>query len=627
MSHNLFGRTPTIAMPLPALWVLPIIISFTGVLLLTPLVRALVRRQGLVARPKSDRWHKQPTALMGGIAIFATVAVVDLTLVPLTRQILVVLGASTFLFLVGLVDDLLCLKPYQKLIGQVMGAAVVVLFGLALPWTASPLVNMAITLIWLIGITNAMNLLDNMDGLAGGIAAIAAAFLALNFLGNGQTTNALLLAVFGAALLGFLVYNAHPASIFMGDCGSMFLGFFLAGVAIIDPADGGGRSRSFLPVLAVPVLILFIPIFDTLFVMALRKVSGRAVSQGGRDHTSHRLVALGLSERRAVWMLYAFAVLSGLLALLVRGLPLDASLAAIFGFMIVLALLGVHLARVKVYDEAEVLAARSQPLVAFLVDLSYKRRLFEVMLDVVLIALSYYLAYALIFGSLVGDEARRQFLQLVPILVFVKLATFLVTGLYRGLWRYMNVDDLMVFARAVFTASVASMMVLLFAFRFAGFSRAVFVLDGLILLALLTATRLAFRWFRVLVPSPRAAGGRRVLIYGAGDAGELLAHELLNNPVLHYVPVGFADDDPLKRGRIIHGLKVFGGNGCLTALCREYAIDEVVISSLKFTPGRIDAIARDCQSASVPLRRLRIEIETLHAARPETAALATQLSR
>src|SRR5262249_41845469 len=144
--HTTLGKTPTIAMSLAALWVLPIILSFTMVLLLTPLVRALSRRQGLVAKPKSDRWHKQPTALMGGIAMLVTVAAVDLTLVPLTRQVLVVLGASTFLFLVGLVDDLFCLKPYQKLIGQVMGAAVVVLFGMALPWTASPLVNMAITM-------------------------------------------------------------------------------------------------------------------------------------------------------------------------------------------------------------------------------------------------------------------------------------------------------------------------------------------------------------------------------------------------------------------------------------------------------------------------------------------------
>src|SRR5260370_28113326 len=107
------------------------------------------------------------------------------------------------------------------------------------------------------------------------------------------------------ALLGFLVYNSHPASIFMGDSGSMFIGFLLASAAMVNV--GGGRSRSLLPVLAVPILVLFIPIFDTTFVTILRKFSGRAASRGGRDHTSHRLVALGMSERHAVWMLYTFA--------------------------------------------------------------------------------------------------------------------------------------------------------------------------------------------------------------------------------------------------------------------------------------------------------------------------------
>src|SRR2546421_10550389 len=160
-----------------------------------------------------------------------------------------------------------------------------------------------------------------------------------------------MMAVFTAAVLGFLVYNSHPASIFMGDSGSMFIGFFLASSALINLA--GGRSRAFVPVLAVPILVLFIPIFDTTFVTILRKLSGRAASQGGRDHTSHRLVALGLSERRAVWLLYGLAGLSGLLAITVRSLKADVSIALVAGFTLALTLLGVYLAGVKGYDEVE----------------------------------------------------------------------------------------------------------------------------------------------------------------------------------------------------------------------------------------------------------------------------------
>src|SRR5688572_28747314 len=195
---------------------------------------------------------------------------------------------------------------------------------------------MALAIFWLIVITNAINLLDNMDSLVSGIAIIAAGFLALSFVSTGQYTEALTLLIFAAALLGFLIYNSNPASIFMGDCGSMFVGFFLGSSALMNVS--GGRSRSFLPVLAVPILVLFIPIFDTTFVTVLRKLSGRAASRGGRDHTSHRLVALGMSERHAVLMLYGFAALVGVLALLVQRVKLDVSLAAITGFTVVLTL-------------------------------------------------------------------------------------------------------------------------------------------------------------------------------------------------------------------------------------------------------------------------------------------------
>jgi UDP-GlcNAc:undecaprenyl-phosphate/decaprenyl-phosphate GlcNAc-1-phosphate transferase len=263
------------------------VVSLMLALILTPVVRILARRWGFVAKPKVDRWHKNPTAMMGGVGIWISVVGTYILLVPHTKQGWVVIGAASFLFLVGLVDDWLHIKPYQKLIGQVIGASIVINYGLVLPWTRSLPINMLITIFWLIGITNAINLLDNMDGLATGIAAIASCFLTLNFLTGNQTTEAVMMAVFAAALIGFLVYNSNPATIFMGDSGSMFIGLFLASAALVNVS--GGRSRSFVPVLAVPILVLFIPIFDTTFVTILRKLSGRAASQGGRDHTSHRL--------------------------------------------------------------------------------------------------------------------------------------------------------------------------------------------------------------------------------------------------------------------------------------------------------------------------------------------------
>jgi UDP-GlcNAc:undecaprenyl-phosphate GlcNAc-1-phosphate transferase len=365
-------------------------------------------------------------------------------------------------------------------------------------------------------------------------------------------------------------------------------------------------------VLAVPVLILLIPIFDTTFVTILRKLSGRSASQGGRDHTSHRLVALGMTERRAVWMLYGFAGLSGVLALLVSRTKLDVSIAAIVGFTIVLALLGVYLAGVKVYEEEEVLKAREKPLVAFFVDLSYKRRIFEVLLDMVLVILSYYSAYTLLFGPISDTGAWSLFLRTVPVLVCVKMFAFLAAGVYRGLWRYISVDGIVVFAKAVALGSVGSVLALLVAFRFEGLSRAVFVLDAMILFMMLAGSRFAFRLFRHALPVHEARGARRILIYGAGDGGELLLREVLNNRELQLTPVGFVDDDPHKKGKVIHGLRVFGGNGSLKSICEEQRVAEVLISSTQISEERLATILQDCESAQVTLKRMRIQIDQLN---------------
>ena len=587
----------------------PPLVSLGLALALTPVVRTLARRFGFVAKPKTDRWHKRPTAMMGGVAIWLAVIATYLALVPHSGAGWVVVGAASFLFVVGLADDLLHFKPYQKLIGQVIGAAIVVNYGLVLPWTRYLPLNMVITIFWLIGITNAVNLLDNMDGLATGIAAIASGFLAFNFVTSNQMTEAMMLAVFTAALIGFLIYNSNPASIFMGDSGSMFIGFFLASSALINVS--GGRSRT-LVVLVVPILVLFIPIFDATFVTILRKLSGRAASQGGRDHTSHRLVALGLSEKRAVLLLYGLAATSGLLAVLVRELKPDVSLALLVLLTLGLTLLGVYLAGVKGYDQEEdVRAARDNPLFGFLIDFSYKRRIFEVMLDVVLIGLAYWSAYAMKFGPFSGSPAWKLFLRTLPVLVVVRMGAFLFFGVYRGIWRYTSMDDLMAFAKAVVAGSIVSVVIILFKFRFQGFSRTVFLLDAMVMLTFLAGSRIAFRFFRQVLPAADKEDGKRVLIYGAGDAGELLLRELLNNRELRYAPIGFMDDDANKHGKLIHGFRVFGGNGSFARIIAEQQVQQVLISTPRITEERIAEIWRECDARNIELKRMSIRIEAI----------------
>ncbi len=586
------------------------IISFIVSIIFTFLVRKYARSRGFVAEPKADRWHKKPTALMGGVGIFLTTVVVYLLFIPKTTHSWVVLGGSAFLFLVGLVDDLLNIKPYQKLIGQFIGTAIVIGFGLVLPWTDYQVINIGLTIFWIIGITNAINLLDNMDGLAAGISAIASFTLAIVLGANGQSTELLLICGFIGALVGFLVYNFNPASIFMGDAGSMFIGYFLASSVLLN--DVGGRSRSILSVLAVPALILFVPIFDTTFVTILRKISGRKASQGGRDHTSHRLVALGLSERKAVLMLYGFAILAGVVSLAMRQITATQSLAILGLFTLTLAIAGVYLAKVKVYEETEEeLALKDKAAFGFLVNLSHKRRVFEVVLDAVLITLCYYAAYSLYFGNFEKTADWKVFIESLPILIVIKLVAFLFVGVYRGIWRYTSIRDFLTFAKGGILGTVLSILAILLLYRFQGFSRAVFVVDGLLLLLAMAGSRMAFRLFRQMLPTPMSEEGRTVLIYGAGDGGELVLRELRNNPDWMYKPIGFLDDDPLKKNKVIHGLKVYGGNGKLPVICKDNNVQEILLSFRDISPERLKEMKGICEELEVTLKRAWIKIEPI----------------
>ncbi len=585
-------------------------ISFVLAIISTYLVRESAHRFGFVAKPKADRWHKRPTAMMGGAAIFITVILVSIFFLPHTPKTWVILGSSSFLFLVGLIDDILHIKPYQKLIGQLIGTAIIIGFGLVLPWTDSDILNIGITVFWLIGITNAINLLDNMDGLAAGISTVAAFSLALGLSANGQSTELLLVSIFIGSLIGFLVFNFNPASIFMGDCGSMFIGFFLASSVMLN--EVGGRSRSIFSVLAVPVLILFVPIFDTTFVTILRKMWGRKASQGGRDHTSHRLVALGLSERSAVLMLYSFAAIGGATALLVSQLEATQSVALIVLFILVLVFVGVYLGKVKVYEEQdEELSLQNNAAFGFLVNLSYKRRIFEVLLDVILIALAYYASYILVFGELENQINRQLFVKTLPILIVFNLFSFLVAGVYRGLWRYTSIGDSVIFGKGVILGSISSIIAILFFYRFKDFSRAVFVVDAILLFIGLSVSRMAFRLFRQLLPMPQNTEGRKVLIYGAGDGGELVLRELKNNPDWNYSPVGFVDDDEKKTNSVIHGLKVFGGNGSLSTICKENEVQEILLTIRQMSPEKLREVKDICDDSDILLKRAWLKIESI----------------
>jgi UDP-GlcNAc:undecaprenyl-phosphate GlcNAc-1-phosphate transferase len=281
-------------------------------------------------------------------------------------------------------------------------------------------------------------------------------------------------------------------------------------------------------------------------------------------------------------------------------------------FIATLTIIGVYLSKVKVYDESqEDLAANNNAVFAFLLNVSHKRRIFEVILDVFLITVCYYVAYVFLYGSFESGGNWDLFLRTLPLLVVLKLFAFFFVGVYRGLWRYTSIGDFVVYAKGVVIGSVLSVVAILVLYRFENFSRSVFALDAILLLVALAGSRMAFRLIREIIPLPHQGVGRRVLIYGAGDGGEMLLRELRKNPDWNYSPVAFVDDDPLKRDKLINALKVYDANGSLAKVCRDQNIQEILISSKKVNPEVVRRIRELCSQIDVRLMRAQIKIEPI----------------
>lgn len=278
----------------------------------TPLVRWLAVKVGVVDKPNARKIHSRPIPLLGGIAIYLAflVALIILGDRFYVRQVVGILLGASICSLLGLIDDRRSLSALVKLGGQLVAAVVLVLSGVQVQSTPWPVVNILITVFWVVGITNAMNLLDNMDGLSAGIAAVSSAFFLLLAALSGQYLVGALAAALLGACIGFLVYNSHPASIFMGDTGALFIGFMLAAVGIKLKF----QNVTFVTWM-IPVLVLGLPIFDTtlVFISRLRRHLN-PLTTPGKDHTSHRLVRQGFTNREAVLMLYLVGCGLGMVA-------------------------------------------------------------------------------------------------------------------------------------------------------------------------------------------------------------------------------------------------------------------------------------------------------------------------
>ena len=299
-------------------FILALAISFAC----TPAVRMLAIKIKAVDVPKDNRrMHKVPIPRMGGLAIFAGFLVSVLFFVPLGTEFRSILIGALILVVLGIIDDIVALKPKTKFAGQIIAALIPALSGVSIHGIVNPFVpgqystlgifSIPFTVIWIVGITNAVNFIDGLDGLACGVSAIATVTMFIIAVLFGETYIALMMAALAGACLGFLPYNMNPAKIFMGDTGSMFLGYTLATVSI------QGLFKFYAVIsFAVPFILLGLPIFDTGFAIVRRLLKGQSPLQADRGHVHHRLIDLGFDQKQSVAILYAFSALMGLTAVI-----------------------------------------------------------------------------------------------------------------------------------------------------------------------------------------------------------------------------------------------------------------------------------------------------------------------
>jgi UDP-GlcNAc:undecaprenyl-phosphate GlcNAc-1-phosphate transferase len=581
---------------LVALAALPTAAAVVWALLRSPLSRSLERT------PDASRWRVSATPLIGGIGIYAGLAAgVWLTVLagPLqaTTQLAGLFAGASILFLAGLVDDVRSLPPAAKLGAQVAAAAVVLATGTRVEIVHAEWIAIPVGVVWLVGMTNAFNLLDNMDGLAGSLAVIAAGFFACDAWLQHEPRLVLVTAVaLGSGVLGFLPFNLRPgrgALAWMGDSGSQVIGFTLAALGL---ASSYTVASSTVATLVLPVLVLAVPILDTTLVTIVRLLEGRPVSQGGRDHSSHRLVSLGVSETGAVVLLALVSAALGATSLAYEAF--GSGRVAALGVLVSFALLvqfGSFLADVGRQD-----ARRRSWL--------YMRRLAEVAVDGALISAAFLAAYLLRFNGVGTPNQRHYFLLTLPVLLASRYVALLAFGMYAGVWRYASARDALRATTAIAVSEVAAVGVLSITQGPIGdFSRSVFVIDTLICSVAIVAARFAERALVQFVELARRRDVRRVLIVGAGRTGRSLLRELRETPGQRVV--GFVDDSPALRGRRLNGAKVVASLANVEQALDRYRPDVVFVTIPNAPRERLDRVVEACAGRETDCRFVRHEVD------------------
>lgn len=567
------------------------------VLLLTPPVAKMLIHFGIVDKPSARRINKTPIPRGGGIAlilgvvlsllIFELLIGIDFNLPVCRNGYTLIYIALAILILIGLVDDIFELRPVFKLIGQIIVAVIVYSTGISIggimPFEVPESVNCFFTVIWFVGIINAFNLIDGLDGLATGLALIGALGLSICLIIRGNYEAVFPLAALIGACIGFLRFNFNPASIFLGDTGSMFLGFVLA----LVPLAAGGKA-ALVASLGVPLLVIGVPIFDTILAIWRRTFKATMTSSGGlkqvfspdMEHLHHRLLASGFGQRRVACFLYGLAIVMVSMAIAITVRSHHTSGIILIGAIIIFGIVGGQLSRVELWYTGNVLRKSFGPKTQRLLVPMY------VLCDIGAIFFAWWLAGHLAMIPHVRIETRLYY-TIFPIFFSAIFGMMWAFRIYHRIWGRALVRDFLILQLAIILGWLIAYSISTLAFdRYPGFWRhaVVFLLIALPLLISVRILRSTGRNLLITGETSRIMNEKeseRLVVYGAGERFAMF--DLMQSGsqlgCRNYCIVGLVDDDPVKYHRVINDYSIYGGIDELEKVVKEKGATAILVAA------------------------------------------------
>lgn len=597
------------------------LLALAAALALTPIAGRLARWAGAIDMPEARRIHSVPTPRWGGLAVVSATTlslVISVAFLAASRVALASLGwlagaiacGGALLFAVGLIDDRISLRPRVKLVAEVAAAALVVFAGCrvrTLFGVEPGSLSIPVTIVWIVAVINAFNMVDGLDGLAAGLAVIIGLTLMLLSLRASANGTALLMASLCGASLGFLCYNFNPASIFLGDSGSLPLGFLMAVVS----AEASGKGSTVASIL-VPVMALGLPLTElslTILRRLLRAVdvvrsaaprgqyrfrlAGKAaLFTADRDHIHHRLLALGLSQRRATLLMYAACLAVNSAALMLSWQQRNSHEG-----VLVIGAAATLVACVHALGYRELQPVRNGLLLPLFPARLLERRSLQVCADLAFAAASMIGAYQVHPGPAWSVPSA----MVVGEVALAQTGCLALGGLYRRMHPFASVQGVVVIARSIFYAGLATW--LLFGLSAAGAfpSFVTLILDLYLFATLIIGYRVSFRLMDYIFNhSDRKY--RRVLIYGTGEVATAALHTILGSPFLRMTVVGFVEEHPAD-GTSHEGLPVLGFDA-FNAAGRKF--DEVILPAA-IPEKALKQLSARCKLAKLPLKRLSVD--------------------